>query len=54
MDDLKKWNEGEIEAKNILLRRLSSSVRPQFFRQMSAKQIFDTIALIREENAAVK
>ena len=52
-DDLAKWKEGEIEAKNILLRRLHESVRPQNFRKMSAKQIFDTIATTREEGAAV-
>ena len=43
-DDLREWKEGEIEAKNILLRRLSQNVRPQNFRHMSAKQIFDNIA----------
>ena len=51
-EELARWKEGEIEAKNVLLRRLSPSVRPQNFRRMSAKQIFDTIATTREESAA--
>ncbi|KAI0991980.1 hypothetical protein K3495_g16206, partial [Podosphaera aphanis] len=50
--NLAKWKEGEIEAKNVLLRRLSQSVRPHNFRNMTAKQIFDNIASTREENAA--
>ncbi|KAI0990902.1 hypothetical protein K3495_g17285, partial [Podosphaera aphanis] len=52
-ESLARWSEGEIEAKNVLLRRLSPGVRPQNFRQMSAKQIFDTIATTREEGAAM-
>lgn len=51
-EELGKWKEGEIEAKNVLLRRLSPSVRPQDFRRMIAKQIFDNIATPREEGAA--
>lgn len=41
-----------IEAKNILLRRLILDVRPQNFRLMSAKQVFENITSTREENAA--
>lgn len=48
----KKWKEGEIEAKNVLIRRLSEGVRPQDYRRMSAKQVFDNIASSREEGAA--
>ncbi|KAI0994963.1 hypothetical protein K3495_g13218, partial [Podosphaera aphanis] len=51
-ENLARWKEGEIEARNVLLRRLSPSVRPQNFRKMSAKQIFDNIAATREEGAA--
>lgn len=47
------WREGEIEAKNILMRRLSEGVRPQNFRRMTAKQVFDNISSSREEGAAM-
>lgn len=51
-ENASKWKEGEIEAKNVLIRRLSEGVRPQDYRRMSAKQIYDSIASSREEGAA--
>lgn len=48
-----RWREGEIETKNILMRRLSEGVRPQNFRRMTAKQVFDNISSAREEGAAM-
>ncbi|KAI1002332.1 hypothetical protein K3495_g5869 [Podosphaera aphanis] len=50
-ENLARWKEGEIEAKNVQLRRLSPSVRPQNFRKMSANQIFDNIAATPYETA---
>lgn len=47
-----RWREGEIEAVNVLIRRLSKGVRPQDYRRMSEIQIFGNIALSREEGAA--
>lgn len=34
------------------MRRLSKGVRPQNFRRMTAKQVFDNISSSREEGAA--
>lgn len=51
--DLSRWVEGEIEAKNILIKRMSATVRPQTIRTMTAKQLFDHVAASREEGATV-
>ncbi|KHJ34566.1 hypothetical protein EV44_g5484 [Erysiphe necator] len=48
-----RWKQGKIEAKNVLIRRLSEGVRSQDYRRMSAKQIFDNIASSHEEGAAI-
>ncbi|KAI0991827.1 hypothetical protein K3495_g16360, partial [Podosphaera aphanis] len=49
--DLEKWTLGEIEAKSIIIQRLSSTICPQHYFNMTAKQLYDTIAGTRIETA---
>ena len=51
MIDLEKWALGEIEAKNIITQRLSPAMCPSNFDNMSAKQIFDSVAGSWQETA---
>lgn len=48
---LEQWILGEIEAKNIIINRLSSSVCPQNYDNMKAKELYDAIASTRQETA---
>ncbi|KAI0990905.1 hypothetical protein K3495_g17282, partial [Podosphaera aphanis] len=50
-NDLISWTEGEIEARNILVNRITKDVCPQNFLNMTAKQLFDHVANAREEGA---
>lgn len=50
-DDLVSWTEGEIEARDILVNRITKDVCPQNFLNMTAKQLFDHVAGAREEGA---
>ena len=50
--DLEKWILGEIEAKNVITTRLVSSVCLQNYDNMTAKQIYDTLAGTRQETAS--
>ncbi|KHJ32152.1 hypothetical protein EV44_g4975 [Erysiphe necator] len=51
--NLTKWVEGEIQDKNMLIKRMILTVRPQSVRIMTAKQLFDHVAASREEGATV-
>lgn len=46
-----KWILGEIEAKNIIIDRLSASVCPETYDNLTAKQLYDGIARTRQESA---
>ncbi|KAI1000913.1 hypothetical protein K3495_g7281 [Podosphaera aphanis] len=49
--DLERWILGEIEAKNIITQRLSAPICPSQYENMTAKQLFDTVASTRQETA---
>ncbi|KAI1007260.1 hypothetical protein K3495_g960 [Podosphaera aphanis] len=49
--DLERWSLGEIEAKNIITQRLSPSIYPQHYTNLTAKQSYDIIAGTRTETA---
>ncbi|KHJ32681.1 hypothetical protein EV44_g0983 [Erysiphe necator] len=49
---LEQWILGEIEAKNIITMRLSPSICPRNYDNMTAKQLYDTIASTRQQTAA--
>ncbi|POS84942.1 hypothetical protein EPUL_004659 [Erysiphe pulchra] len=46
--NLSKWVEGEIKAKNILIKRMSATVRPQTIRTMTARLLFDHVFHLSE------
>lgn len=48
---LGQWILGEIEAKNIIINRLSSSTCPQNYDNMKAKELYDAVASTRQETA---
>ena len=48
---LEQWLLGENEAKNVITSRLSSSTCPQNYDHMTAKELFDAVACIRQETA---
>lgn len=47
-----QWILGEIEAKNIITLRLSPSICPQNYDNMTAKQLYDNRASTRQQTAA--
>lgn len=50
-DNVDKWIEGDVEAKNILVCRMSAEVRPKNYRKYTAKQLFEHAASTRQESA---
>lgn len=46
-----KWIEGDVEAKNILVCRMSMEVRPKNYRKYTAKQLYEHAAMTRQETA---
>lgn len=50
-DDVDRWIEGDVEAKDILISRMSTEVRPKNYRKYTAKQLFDHAASTRQEAA---
>lgn len=51
LTNLERWTLGEIEAKNIIIQRLTNTMRPNNYNNMTAKALFDTIAGTRTETA---
>ncbi|KAI0992714.1 hypothetical protein K3495_g15471 [Podosphaera aphanis] len=45
------WTLGEMSAKNIIISRLDSAICPQSHDQMTAKELYDSIANTRKETA---
>lgn len=52
-DELDKWIEGDVEAKNIIVCRMSAEVRPKNYRKYTAKQLFEHTASTRQESAII-
>lgn len=50
-DEVDRWIEGDVEAKNILVCRMSAEVRPKNYRKYTAKQLFEHAASTRQESA---
>ncbi|KAI1004334.1 hypothetical protein K3495_g3876 [Podosphaera aphanis] len=50
--DLEEWTLGEIEAKNIIIDRIVPTMCPNQYDNMTAKELYDTIADTRQETAA--
>ncbi|KAI0999596.1 hypothetical protein K3495_g8600 [Podosphaera aphanis] len=48
---LEVWTLREISAKNIIINRLDSTICPQSYDQMTAKELYDSIADTRKETA---
>lgn len=50
-ESMKKWIEGEIEARNVLVNRTSKEICPQNVLNMTAKQLYDHVTNVHEEGA---
>ncbi|KAI1003022.1 hypothetical protein K3495_g5189 [Podosphaera aphanis] len=50
---LKTWTLGEISAKNIIISRLDPSICPRSYGQMTAQELYNSIADTRKETATV-
>lgn len=50
-DEIDRWIEGDVEAKNIIVCRMSPEVRPRNYRKYTAKQLFEHAASTRQESA---
>ena len=51
LDEFERWTLGEIEAKNIITQRLSTTICPQHYDNLTAKELYDTVAGTRNETA---
>ncbi|KAI0999398.1 hypothetical protein K3495_g8797 [Podosphaera aphanis] len=50
--DLEEWTLGKIEAKNIIIDRIVPTMCPNHYDNMTAKELYDTIANTRQETAS--